>query len=722
MTMRACWVRNIRGRWFKPAPLFLAAWLAAAIAQTAPSLTSLARAYRESPVAARRDALLRFAAAHTRDAEGALAMLVLGVTETDRGNLDAAANYLSGAAGRLPQLADYTAFHLARVRLAQQRYEEAANHADAVFKVRPVSPLTGEAALLAARAWLASGAPERAVEVLRKHESHLPQPDGEMTLASALEASGNLVQAAARTQRVYYGFPSSKPADEAAQMISRLREQLAEAYPPPLPEAMLGRAERWMEEREYRRARAEFLELANQLGGAARELAQVRAGAAMLLEGRTREARSYLESLDLSPGENDAERLYWLVRCARALGDEPKMLEAVSRLGVVYPGSRWRMEALIWAGNHYLLRNETPSFLPLFRTCYEAFPGAPRASYCHWKVAWTAYLARSPEAAALLREHLERYAESDQRPAAYYFLGRLAEKAGNRTEGVRQYRRILEEFPNHYYALQALQRLQREEIPVVRATPLDFLPNATNQIRIRRARLLASAALDHWATGELRFAAAEDGQPHVLASELARQAVARQAYAEAIRHIKAVFPGYLRIPLEAAPAEMWRLAYPIPYRAQIENYAKVHRLDVYLLAGLIRQESEFDPRAVSRAGARGLMQVMPSTGSQLSRTLGLRGFRTSTLMNPSNNLRLGAFYFRSLLEQHGGSVEAALASYNAGKTRVDAWLGWAQFEEPAEFVETIPITETRVYVQAVLRNRWMYQRIYSLKADSGSTR
>jgi soluble lytic murein transglycosylase len=106
------------------------------------------------------------------------------------------------------------------------------------------------------------------------------------------------------------------------------------------------------------------------------------------------------------------------------------------------------------------------------------------------------------------------------------------------------------------------------------------------------------------------------------------------------------------------------------------------------------------------------MQVMPATGRELSRSLKLGRFRTSLLTDPGYNIRMGTFYFRSLLDAVAGSTEAALASYNGGKTRVDDWLTWGPFSEPAEFVETIPISETRTYVQAVLRNAWMYRRIY----------
>jgi soluble lytic murein transglycosylase len=91
---------------------------------------------------------------------------------------------------------------------------------------------------------------------------------------------------------------------------------------------------------------------------------------------------------------------------------------------------------------------------------------------------------------------------------------------------------------------------------------------------------------------------------------------------------------------------------------------------------------------------------------------GVRRFRTSMLFQPSTNLQLGSRYLRSMLDEWGGKWEQTLASYNAGKTRVDDWVNWAVFQEPAEFVETIPFTETREYVQAVLRNAAIYRRLY----------
>jgi len=167
--------------------------------------------------------------------------------------------------------------------------------------------------------------------------------------------------------------------------------------------------------------------------------------------------------------------------------------------------------------------------------------------------------------------------------------------------------------------------------------------------------------------------------------------------------------------LDTAPDKFWRLAFPMPYQRELEEISREQSLDPYLVAALIRQESEFNPKAVSRSNARGLTQVMPATGRQVSRQLGMRAFRTNMLFTPETNLKIGTAYLKTLSDQLQGRWEATLASYNAGKTHVLSWLASGNFHEPAEFVESIPFNETRVYVQSVLRNAEVYRRLYSPK-------
>jgi soluble lytic murein transglycosylase len=167
------------------------------------------------------------------------------------------------------------------------------------------------------------------------------------------------------------------------------------------------------------------------------------------------------------------------------------------------------------------------------------------------------------------------------------------------------------------------------------------------------------------------------------------------------------------MPVESAPLEFWKLAFPIPYRSDLERYSQQNGLDPFLMAALIRQESEFNPKVISRSDARGLTQIMPSTGRELSRRLKVKPYTTARLFQPAVNLQFGTFYLKSMADSLGGRWEAALAAYNAGLTRARNWMSWGEFREPAEFIETVPFEQTRTYIQTVLRNADMYRRLYS---------
>jgi soluble lytic murein transglycosylase len=176
--------------------------------------------------------------------------------------------------------------------------------------------------------------------------------------------------------------------------------------------------------------------------------------------------------------------------------------------------------------------------------------------------------------------------------------------------------------------------------------------------------------------------------------------------------MKSLAPDYLALPLNAAPRQFWELLFPLPYRGELFQNAQALGLDPYLVAGLVRQESEFDPLAVSRARAYGLTQVRPGTGREFARKVGISRFSSRLLYQPSANLKIGSAILRSMLDRQNGKLEPTLAAYNAGPNRATEWLGWYTYREPAEFVEAIPFTETRDYVQAVLRNADVYRRLY----------
>jgi soluble lytic murein transglycosylase len=179
----------------------------------------------------------------------------------------------------------------------------------------------------------------------------------------------------------------------------------------------------------------------------------------------------------------------------------------------------------------------------------------------------------------------------------------------------------------------------------------------------------------------------------------------------ALRIMKSFSADYLSLPLDKAPVKFWQMLFPLPYKDDLVATAKERGLDPYDVAALIRQESEFNPQAKSPF-AYGLMQLRPSTGKMLGKQQGMGLIATNTLYNPSVSIKLGTEYMRQQLSTWDGDMFRMLAAYNAGPGRVKEWLGWMHYSEPAEFVESIPFTQTREYVQAVLRNADIYREIY----------
>ncbi len=654
--------------------------------------------------------------------------LKAAVAALQSGKSAAALAALRPLAKSLPKIGDYIAWFTATAEFNLENYTSIPGLLEPVWAQSPASPLLGRSALLGSQAYQMSGDPQDALNLLRKYYSALPQPAGDLAMTKAFMAAGDTVSAAIYAQRVYYGYPIASEASEAATLLNTLRAQLNERYPPAMGNAMLGRAMKILDSGDIAKARAELTDLVTRLGGPERDVAQVKLGVAQYLAKDTSGAQKYLRELELEAPAADAERLHYLLLCARRANDRAAMHDALDQLARLHPDSNWRLEALIAVANSYLIDNQPADYEPLYRACYESFPGEPRAAVCHWKVAWSHYLRRNSDAGDLLREHLTLFPNSDDSPGALYFLARLAEGANDPSSARTFYGEILREYPNYFYTTLARERLAEMREPAAgsasagdflrtvafktRARVRDFVPNATSKIRMERARLLAAAGLDDWAEGELRYAAQNEDQPHVMGLQLATMASRRDAQDQAIRYLKRYTPDYLSLPMESAPAEFWKLAFPLPYRTELERYAKQNDLDPFLVAALARQESEFNPKAISGANARGLTQILPSTGRELSRRLHVP-YSTASLFQPRTSLQLGSYYLKSVADTLGGRWEAALAAYNAGLSRAQTWSKWGEFREPAEFVETVPFSQTRDYIQIVLRNADIYRRLYA---------
>jgi len=711
-------------------PVFVAALLlsagrgplsqSAAPAAPADELQELARGLRESGATADYDRLRAFSERHAADEFGARAALALGYQDFQKKRYAAAQDWFDRATDD-PLLAEYALYWSAQVRRATGQNAEALPKLEKFRREYPESVMAEKALESFAEAAIAVGQPERAAQALEKYPQTASRPALLLLQAQALEKIAGKKAAARRLyQEIYYGLPLSDEAKTATRKLTRTERSDTGAR-------QMERAAAFYDARRWREARAEYAKFRSLLKSKQPLEPALEKVALRYAECRARLGASpnVVASLKLSTPEIDAERLYVLAQRERARSRDARMLRAVEQAAAQYPQSRWTAEALFAAGNSFWVDRDRERAAQFYRRVVEKFPNGSNAMVAHWRVAWTDYLARRPQAEAEFEEHLRRFPGSPMTPNAIYWLGRLAERNGNVPHARSFYLKLVNRFPETYFG-----RLARERMAVVGAGPtnpseaLALIPAAGDppqwdaeipaaaQPRWERAQALRTIGFDASAEQELRAAHAATGSPRLLL-ETAKVAMDGGRNLAGIAAARQAYPQLEARRVEDGPEEVWRLVYPRAYHESIEEAAARADIDPMLVMGLIRQESTFQPDAVSRAGAVGLMQVLPRTGYQLARRLRLR-YSRRRLTNPEYNLRLGTVHLARILERFG-QLEVALAAYNAGESRAVAWQAERDFEEPAEFVESIPFTETREYVQVVIRNAEVYRRLYGRK-------
>lgn len=209
-----------------------------------------------------------------------------------------------------------------------------------------------------------------------------------------------------------------------------------------------------------------------------------------------------------------------------------------------------------------------------------------------------------------------------------------------------------------------------------------------------------------------------DGVPERML--LARLYLGGEMPLQAVRTLNAALSSVAANKRLGLPLEFWTALFPQLFGEEVRQAAHPTQLDPMLILGVIRQESAFNARAVSRSDARGLMQLIPSTGREVAQRAGMDGFHVDLLFDPRVNVQLGAQYLARLIESHRGNLILALAAYNAGPGRTKRWLQEVSTGDWDEFIERLPFEETRLYVKSVLRNYGVYQWLYVRAPDGES--
>jgi soluble lytic murein transglycosylase len=662
----------------------------------------------------------KYARGH-RDDASSLAWLVAGYAHLLDKQYPAAIEPLQKARVHAGELGDYVDHYLASAYSGAGDFAHAAATLEGFQTRYPDSLLERDAMVAYASALASTGQERQAIALLEAHRTPT-RADLELVLGRAYAAAGQPVKAAQTLRRIHYTMPLAAEAADAELLLKPLAG--VPGVPPVTFQEQKTRAELLAQARRFSDAIVEYRALVRQAPAQELAAAQVGLAAALYHAGHTYEMQQTLASLPPMTGEPDAQRQYLLLEMERA--DAHRVEQTLSSLRGSYPQSPWFEESLLSAANVYLLRADYEHAAALYGEAAQRFSAGKYAAYVHWKAAWLKFrLGRNAEARQLFEKQVELYPTSNQVVPSLYWRGRIAEDEHDYPRARAYYQKILDRFRYYYYADLARTRLRTlqpssepvsdpllDHIPALR--PLAGVANTelpADDLRAQKSLLLENGALYELALRELQAANTNGDAPWAL-TQIAHLYQEQDRYDRALQTLKRAVPGYFGLEIEQLPRPVWEALFPRPWWSDVKRYAAENQLDPYLVAALIRQESEFNPAAVSRADAIGLMQLLPVTGKRMAHELNVRKYSVGMLAEPGVNVQLGTRYFRQLVQKFDGNLEAALAAYNAGAERVEEWRAAGSFREPAEFVESIPFTETREYVQAILRNAGIYHRLY----------
>ncbi|HWP59392.1 MAG TPA: transglycosylase SLT domain-containing protein [Candidatus Acidoferrales bacterium] len=614
-------------------------------------------------------------------------------------------------------LSDYSLYFLGRLALERGAPERARRHLLALREKYPDSVWTAEANLRLGRLALAARDYAQALAELRALFSLKGRDDiaceARFLTAQIHALDGRPEEAYAAYQDLRRTFPLCSWAQAATAEAERLRLAYPESFPAPSYESLIEEAELRLRQRQYREAETVLRKLlenftsegARALWGLARVYAA---------QGKRAQERSLLEliankhaqSPEAPQALNRLARLHWNA------DDNDKAFAYFRRLLERYPESPFADSALIAAARIHLSFGRPRDAVKLLSAFERRFPTSALRVEAQWRLAWIYYVEGDYERAYGAFKTIARDAAAPaQKAAALYWQGRTAEKIGREQEAKDLYRTLAADYDESYYAGPARQRLEINGAggdlkPSGSSAPVSAAPaSARVTFHLARARELARLALYPLGVAELDAIRDDMADPPARLT-LVREYAALGAYHRSVP---------LAVQIAAPADEIKRHRYPLAYWDLVRQKAEAKNLDPYLVLALIRQESLFDPRAVSSANAIGLMQLLPSTAARLARQLGLAEPRPEELFDPNLNVTLGCQYLEELLRLYGNDPVKALAAYNAGEKAVARWERQIATDDPDEFIERITYGETHQYVKLVLRSQRLYRSLYAAR-------
>lgn len=650
-----------------------------------------------------------------------------------------ALQYLRVAQRDFPMLDDYIRLWTGTALLAAGDTAEGSALLQSIGELTPSSLLAPRATVEAAEGWYRAGQCDRAAEVypkaLKVDDRELVLPVAYLHWADCQQQFNRTAEARETLRRLWVKYPN---APEARTAYRRLTANVADAWKP-TAEDRFQRAKELHALALHDEAVEEFrlfLAMPNQQGHTVE--AKQKLGLSLVRTKKYDQAKTLFQELIKGHAADAGEAVVWLARVYLRQSEGDALVQLTQSPPKVSLSSEQRAMLYILRGVWLEDQNQTEGAVAAYQKAADLGDSTRHQSEALWKVGWARYRAGQWTDALTAWERLAAAQDRDPRdvliPQALYWMARSADQLHDaRASG--WYAQVCQKYPVTYYCQLARQRLPslaaiaapvaveaatqtqaqtppsaQSSVPAPDLLPVDKREEVMRDPAYQRAVELRLLGLDQDAARELTDVTQRHSREPALVLALSRLLSETGAHGQALRLARLHFRDELELRGTQTTPALWAVGYPTVLVPTIA--AQNMKVDPFLAAAVIREESQYDARAVSRVGAIGLMQVMPATASTVAKKFGLADVSREDLFDEGTNVRIGVRYLDQLLEQFQGNVSYAVASYNAGPQAVSSWVAKHGTREPDEFVELIPYQETRLYVKRVVRSYREYQRVH----------
>jgi soluble lytic murein transglycosylase len=662
---------------------------------------------------------------------GALAKLLRARIKFQNSDFEGAAQILNTNIIReKTNLADYALWLRGRALQAAGNHAEAMNVFAQLLREYPTSLRAREAKLLWANSALQAGQAAQ-IPAFLKDLNDKNEADTLLLTAKSYETAGNQTDAIKFYRKVYFYGAGTGEAKEAETKLTFLSQPLT----PQTAEEITARAGKLYAAKNYAEAGAAYAQLLSAFPGAVTPEINLKRLITFSNIKNMAEAQNAFNAIPSSAKEKDEAYYNLTLGYARnRLWGNAREIAQEMRRNI--PNAKLTPKAWVDAGMAARDARNKADETYFLQTAVVAYPNAVEVAGAQFELAWLQHESKNYQASSqLLLEHLARYVDKDStnRGKAGYWAARDAERAEKINDACALYDATVYRYGANWYGHLALQRLTSLRGRGQCQTPPNFgaaslVPKAAanlkvvtvaaetsgqkEQERTAKSEDLSIVGLFDWSIDELRVAQKTAGNSPRINLALAKHYRLKGDQVNALLSLAKSYPDYAQMFPEEMGREEWDIFYPLTNWNEIKYWAAQRRLDPFQVAGFIRQETIFDPRAKSSANAYGLMQLLIPTARAVARKYNstVTAISAETLFQPALNIELGTAYIRDQFDKFG-RVEFVAVAYNAGPGRVPQWTASLPAEID-EFVEAIPFRETKGYVQGIIRNSAQYRRLY----------